>query len=190
MSSNAIPVATFHCRSHRTASAASASDRSYSVCNVKIVAATGAGMDGRPQPGWKQVGGLIVREHPATVLGQECEHAALGRQMPTNARASSTSADNRSTSCNAMIIPLQGRSESCRHAEKFSALLVRRIGASPADAGSVSAMALSLAGFDRASPTGEGGWRKKPAGTSASRSGGSLGACADIDGLGIGARSD
>jgi hypothetical protein len=48
--SNAIPVATFHRRSHRAASAASRSDRSCNVCNTKIEAITEAGIDGRPRP--------------------------------------------------------------------------------------------------------------------------------------------
>ena len=48
--SNAIPVATFHRRSHRAASAVSRSERSYRVCNTRIEAITDAGIDGRPRP--------------------------------------------------------------------------------------------------------------------------------------------
>ena len=50
LSSNAIPVATFHRRSHRTASAVSRSDRSCNVCNTRTEAITDAGIDGRPLP--------------------------------------------------------------------------------------------------------------------------------------------
>src|ERR1700682_6241190 len=95
--SNAIPVATFHRRSHRAASAASRSDRSCRVCSTRIEAITDAGIDGRPRPEGNRSSNSWSPNKSWRWAAKNANILPSPTRCPTNASASNSSRSARST---------------------------------------------------------------------------------------------